>query len=220
MVYSDSVGSSDISSAWVWFDSNPNSTAVGSCVLQYLPQTNKLYLLNDAGSAFLAPVLLGSSNYLNNSQCSVFAGAAAVSTAANTLTLSLPVTFPTSTFGGMKNVNMHLEGGGGQSNPVWQTMGVWSVYGYPTLTSISPNTASPGSGAITLIANGSNFVSGANVLWSGPTNYVTLPATFISSTQLQATIPASLLTTGAIAQVFVVHPGDVYSVPQTFTISF
>src|SRR5258708_7664131 len=57
----------------------------------------------------------------------------------------------------------------------------------PSLSSISPSSATAGSGGFTLTVNGCNFVSGSIVRVNG-SNRTT---TFVSSTQLTATIPAS-----------------------------
>src|SRR5207237_10227673 len=59
----------------------------------------------------------------------------------------------------------------------------------PTLTTLTPNTATAGGPAFTLTADGSNFVSGATVLWNG----VPRTTTFVSATRLTARIPASAI---------------------------
>jgi uncharacterized repeat protein (TIGR01451 family) len=90
----------------------------------------------------------------------------------------------------------------------------------PQLTSISPNTVLKNSAAFTLTANGSNFQSGASVWWTPQTGTaISLPANFINSAQLQATVPANLLTTPGTAQVAIVNPGTPLSQPQTLAIA-
>jgi 6-phosphogluconolactonase (cycloisomerase 2 family) len=72
----------------------------------------------------------------------------------------------------------------------------------PRLVSLSPSSAMAGSASFKLTLNGSNFVSGASVLWNG-----TAPATtFVSSGQLTADIPASEIATAGIAQLAVSNP--------------
>lgn len=56
----------------------------------------------------------------------------------------------------------------------------------PLIASLSPATANAGSGALSLVVNGSNFVSGDVVRWNGQA----LPTTFVSGTQLRAQVPA------------------------------
>jgi len=86
----------------------------------------------------------------------------------------------------------------------------------PTLTSISPTSAPVGSAEFTLTATGSNFIPGSVVKWGG-SNRTT---TFVSATQLTATIPATDLTTGGTAQVTIFNPspGGGTSAGKTFSI--
>jgi hypothetical protein len=72
----------------------------------------------------------------------------------------------------------------------------------PTLTSISPASATAGSAATTMVVSGSNFVSGAVVNWNG----TALPSTFTSATSLSATISSALLATAGTASITVTNP--------------
>jgi len=87
----------------------------------------------------------------------------------------------------------------------------------PTLSSILPSTAAVGSGAFTLTVTGSNYNASSVVRWKG-SNRTT---TFISSTQLQAAIPASDITATGTAAVTVFNPtpGGGTSGSVTFTIT-
>lgn len=87
----------------------------------------------------------------------------------------------------------------------------------PALTSLSPLSVLVGSGATALHVSGTGFVSGAKVVF-GSTN---LPTTFLSSTALDATIPASALTLSASMPVRVDNPspGGGGSTPIAFTIA-
>jgi hypothetical protein len=86
----------------------------------------------------------------------------------------------------------------------------------PSLTSISPTSAPVGSAEFTLTATGSKFISSSVVRWNG-SNRTT---TFVSATQLTATIPASDLATAAAAQVTVFNPspGGGTSTARTFNV--
>lgn len=77
----------------------------------------------------------------------------------------------------------------------------------PTITTLSPNSATGGGSAFALTVNGSGFVTGATVQWDG----FALPTTFVSSTQLTASVSASLITTAADANVTVTNPGGAVS---------
>ncbi|KKU39266.1 MAG: Cell surface receptor IPT/TIG domain protein, partial [Candidatus Azambacteria bacterium GW2011_GWB2_46_37] len=87
----------------------------------------------------------------------------------------------------------------------------------PTTTSISPTSKNAGESEFTLTVNGTNFISGSVVKFDG-SNRTT---TYVSSTQLTATVPASDLTTGGIFSitVFNLSPGGGTSNAQTFTVN-
>ena len=70
-----------------------------------------------------------------------------------------------------------------------------------TLTSITPNSVPAGSPSFTLTVNGSGFAAGDTIsVWPGGFG---LAAQFISSTQLQATVPMSFITANGTLQVWV-----------------
>jgi len=84
----------------------------------------------------------------------------------------------------------------------------------PTITSLSPSSASAGGAAFTLTVNGTNFVSGATVNWGGSA----LTTTYVSATELTAAVPASLIETAGTASVTVTTSGGTSSA-ATFTIN-
>ncbi|MEI9978433.1 MAG: IPT/TIG domain-containing protein [Edaphobacter sp.] len=86
--------------------------------------------------------------------------------------------------------------------------------GVPTITSISPTSATAGGAGFTLTVNGTNFVSGAAVNWNG----TVLSTTLVSSTQLIATVPASLIATAGTETITVTDSGGT-SVGTAFTVS-
>ncbi|MCX6693590.1 MAG: DUF3344 domain-containing protein [Methanomicrobiales archaeon] len=84
----------------------------------------------------------------------------------------------------------------------------------PTITSLSPSTAIKGSSTLTLKVTGTGFRpgtpgldpgGGSQVIWDGnPANPIT--TTYISETQLNATVDASLLATTGSANITVFNP--------------
>jgi hypothetical protein len=62
--------------------------------------------------------------------------------------------------------------------------------GQPQVTSLSPGTAAAGSAPFTLTVNGQNFLPTTTVFWDDNTSLTT---TYVSSTVLQAQVPASLI---------------------------
>jgi hypothetical protein len=84
----------------------------------------------------------------------------------------------------------------------------------PVLTSIAPTSAVVGGAAFTLTATGSNFESGAVLLWNGDP----LPTTRVSATQLTAPVTPPATGTGGAVSVVVRNPTLALSAPQTFTV--
>jgi hypothetical protein len=87
----------------------------------------------------------------------------------------------------------------------------------PSLSSISPNSVSAGTNGLTLTVSGSNFIHGSVIQVNG-SNRTT---TFVSSTQLTATLPASDLAVGALLSitVFTPAPGGGTSAAVTLTVT-
>jgi len=65
-----------------------------------------------------------------------------------------------------------------------------------------PMSAAPGGPGFTLTVNGGNFISGSAVNWNGSP----LPTTFVSKTQLNATVSASDIVSASTASVTVSNP--------------
>jgi len=103
--------------------------------------------------------------------------------------------------------------GGGTSNS--QSLSIENPV--PTTTSISPNSGTAGGSAFTITVNGTNFNSQSIVRWNG-SNRTT---TFVTNTQLTASINASDIATAGTATVTVFNPtpGGGTSNSQTFTIN-
>ena len=87
----------------------------------------------------------------------------------------------------------------------------------PVATSLSPSSVMAGSGQTTLTVNGSAFVSSSIVRWNGAPR----ATTFVSGTQLRATILPSDLSTRGTAQVtvFTGTPGGGTAAALPFTIA-
>lgn len=72
----------------------------------------------------------------------------------------------------------------------------------PSVTSLAPAQAMVGGGSLTLTVRGSQFITAASVRWQGSAR----ATTFVSSTELQAAIPAADLATAGRSDVTVVNP--------------
>src|SRR5690349_16203184 len=71
-----------------------------------------------------------------------------------------------------------------------------------TTTSLSPTSATAGAAGFSLTVNGTNFISSSVVQWNG----VTLTTSYVSATQLTATVPAANVASQGTATVTVVNP--------------
>jgi hypothetical protein len=87
----------------------------------------------------------------------------------------------------------------------------------PTLSSLSPSSATAGSGAFTLTVSGSGFFNGATVQFNGANR----TTTFVSSTSVTAAILASDIAAQGTASVTVTNPAPTTapSAAQSFSIS-
>jgi streptogramin lyase len=83
------------------------------------------------------------------------------------------------------------------------------------ISSFNPSTAIAGTSAFSLIVNGSGFVGGATVQWNGSA----VTSSFVSPTQLTASIPASLIVSPGTVSITVLNPGTSSSNALTFTIN-
>lgn len=84
----------------------------------------------------------------------------------------------------------------------------------PVITGLSPSTINAGSAGFVLTINGSAFATGASVLWNGST----VPSTFVSATQMTASIGATLIAAPGTAAVVVSNDGlSSHSMPFTVT---
>lgn len=110
----------------------------------------------------------------------------------------------------------YIESGYRFDNFVRTNLATGSVNPVPALTGISPTSATAGESGLILTLNGSGFVAGSEVRWNGVARNTTL----VSSSILEADIPAGDLAAEGSATVTVFNPapGGGLSAGQTFTI--
>jgi len=85
----------------------------------------------------------------------------------------------------------------------------------PVISSLAPSSVNATGVAFRLTVNGTGFLSGATVQWNG----TALPTTFVSVTQLTASVAASLIASAGEDNVGVVNPGGVDSAEAVFTVN-
>lgn len=85
----------------------------------------------------------------------------------------------------------------------------------PTLTAISPSSATAGAASFVITATGTNFINGSTINWNG----AALTTSFVSATQLTATVPAANVASAGTATVTVNTTGAGTSGALTFAIN-
>jgi hypothetical protein len=126
-------------------------------------------------------------------------GSARVTSYRSPTTLTAIVTAADVASGGTFAVTVFTPApGGGTSSG--RTLSV--VNPTPSLATVSPSSTMVGAGPLVLTLTGSGFVPSSSVLWGSAAR----PTTFISTTQLQAAIPASDLGNAALISLTVVNP--------------
>jgi hypothetical protein len=109
-------------------------------------------------------------------------------------------------------IEYYEKGGGAVAQLSW----LETTNPVPILNSIIPGYIAPGGNDFTLTVNGSNFISGSEVRWSGSARSTNV----VSSTQLTAAIPATDVAIAGTSQITVFNPapGGGTSAALTFTI--
>lgn len=114
------------------------------------------------------------------------------------------------TAGSISVVVSNPDGSSSGSSLIGSTFSI----GAPAITGTSPTSVIAGSTGFALTVNGTNFASGSTVLWGS----TALSTTLVSSTQLMAAVPASLITTAGTATLTVTDAAGTSS-GTTFTVT-
>jgi hypothetical protein len=120
-VYSDPDGLADLSDVVLLFNSSLKVS--NACAVVYIPETNQLYLDNDAGTGLTAGITPGSFASVSNSQCTLAGTGSSFSTSGDSLTLNVALTF-SGTFVGLKNGYLYAVGRTQSSG--WIQKGAWT----------------------------------------------------------------------------------------------
>jgi hypothetical protein len=115
----------------------------GACYTMYNLSAGQLLLANDAGTAWLAPIVAGSAATVSNSRCTLHAAGSSFTAAGVNLTANFSLSFNNG-FGGSKHLYAWAADLSGL-NTGWQTMGSWVVGNAsqpPSITSVSPASGS------------------------------------------------------------------------------
>ena len=162
---SDTNGAGDLNQVWVWITPAFSTSSANSCLFYYNRAGNVLNLLNDAGNSWM-PMNPGIAGILQNSQCSLNAGATTVTPSGNNLTLSIPVSFKAAYAG---NQQVWVYAGGGAGNSGWQQKGAWTATApsspVVSAVSVSPNTGGGLTQTFQFLASDSNGSADLTQVW-------------------------------------------------------
>jgi Bacterial Ig-like domain (group 3)/FG-GAP-like repeat len=122
-VYNDPDGATDLSSVQAIVNASQN--AASSCYLSADPVGGTVSLASDGGTSWLGPLTLGTAGTLQNSQCTVDAGASTGAILSNTYTLQLALSFSPG-FAGAKS-SYGYAASRQNRNSGWQALGAWTV---------------------------------------------------------------------------------------------
>ena len=143
-LYSDSSGYQNIYLVQTILNTTP--TWPNSCGTMYIAASSSLYLMSDDGTSWMGPLTIGQAGTLQNSQCTLNAGASSASGSGTNLTVNLSLTFQ-SGFTGLQNNFMLANDVVNNLTSGLQNRGTWSPdpATAPSAVSVTPNNGS-GSG--------------------------------------------------------------------------
>ena len=108
--------------------SHPRFSAASSpdCLGYYNRSANAVYLMNDAHTAWLGPLALGTSGSVQNSVCAVNSAGSSVTGSGTQLTVNLSFTFLPA-FSGPKTIALFASAASGALTSGWAGVGTWTV---------------------------------------------------------------------------------------------
>jgi hypothetical protein len=132
--WSDGNGASDIRYAYMQIGSASGGGLITK--VYYNQQTNKLYLLSDAGNSWLGGFAPGSANTITNSRVSLNCQSTAVTPSGLNLTVSFSIT-PNISYTGIKPLMLYVVDYSGAHPATWLIMGSWTILGPTTPANVS-----------------------------------------------------------------------------------
>ena len=137
---SESTGYQYITETRYLFDHGPSG--VDACYLQIKPNSNQIFLLNDAGTVWGTAITPGSGSTLTNSQCSVRGTGSSISNSGTTTTITFSVSFATNYTGSrylwiwLANSFGQNTSGAGGAWPMTGNAGQIQILGPPVTVSV------------------------------------------------------------------------------------
>lgn len=130
---------------------NTRVAGVSAVYALYNPQSNKLYLRDDANTGWLGGLTPGGSGTVSNAQATLVASGTAVSRSGTDLVVRWSLLYQEAYSGKVYNAYLTARDAAGVAGP-WTRLGTWTVNRVPVTTSVSPRNSSSHSGAATTYA--------------------------------------------------------------------
>jgi hypothetical protein len=149
-------------------DISATLASTGACFVYYVRNPSEIYLASDTG-VFQGPIPLGVAGSLQNSQCTVNAGASSSSASGNNLTVSLAVSFQPA-YAGAKNVYATVSSATVTGS--WVQLGTWTVVSSgnssspPSPVSVTPNNGTASSQVLSFVfsdADGATAITSVQI---------------------------------------------------------
>jgi hypothetical protein len=165
VTFTDANGGGDITHPRILLNASAASSTAGACYVD-IDRTAGLVRLADDQGATWSSARLGTSDQVQNSQCTVSGSGTTATVSNQTLTATFDLSFRTS-FTGTKNVYANAFDAGGLSSS-WPLLGTFtvtsSVNQAPVAVSVSPSSASGASQAFTFVWTDAN--GGNDIVWT------------------------------------------------------
>jgi parallel beta-helix repeat protein len=152
VTYSDANGVTDLAKTYLMV--NPTINGAQSCLVEFDFNGNMIRLMNDAGSAWSAPMMAGSIGTLSNSKCTVGASMGLSSTS-NSLTVQYQMAFAQAEPFARNTYALAIDNS--NLNSGWQQVGTWNipppkpVTNKPELISLTPTNGAGTSATFTAV---------------------------------------------------------------------
>lgn len=157
LTLADADGAADIRTVYILVGDALDTR--NTCFIGYSAPSGQLVLMNDAGSAWLGPVVPGSAASVSNTQCILKAGASSVTLAGTNLSITVGLTWSTS-FAGTHYIFVYAADAATNATG-YRAMGSWTVPSLsppqpPVLQSVTPNSGSGPSASFAIAVSDAN----------------------------------------------------------------
>jgi hypothetical protein len=122
--YSDSLGGTDVRTAWIWITNAFGGSAAASCLMYYDAGAETMSVLDNAGTAWQTAAV-GTSANIGNAQCTVHVGSSNGDASGNAFTLQANTSFSGAYAGTTQHI--YIFAAGSSTNSGWTDAGTLTI---------------------------------------------------------------------------------------------